>query len=133
MFTRRFAFEVGQRAGDAANERSSSPTNYEAESVVKLKPFPIDFAIRGNDIAFVGRAEASKLRQYVGLVLLSAREFLAVAEIEIAEVIERLANPDPPLFRAQQCLVAVTLSRNRERAEQLDFPFGEYVCHLTQV
>jgi len=46
--------------------------------------------------------------------MLSARELLAIAKIEIAEVIERTANFHPPLLGGEQCLVAFTPRRIRE-------------------
>ena len=60
-FTRRLAFDVSERSGDAANKRSASSSNDEAEGVVKVKLFCIDLAIRRDDIAISRSAEASKL------------------------------------------------------------------------
>jgi len=72
------------------------------EGVIKLKLFSIDLAIRRNDIAITWSAKTSKQHGYTGLALLRARELLAVAQIEIAEVIERSAYLRRPLLGTEQ-------------------------------
>jgi hypothetical protein len=124
-FTRRLAFVVGQCAGDAANERSAASPDDEGESVAERKLFPIDLAIRRNEVAGRRGPEASKQGGYTGLALLRACQLLAVAGVEIAEVIESTANLYPPFLGAEQHLVAFMLRRTCERRKQFYFAPGE--------